>query len=156
MKKMQENKAQSHQPTQNIQMMRAKPHEEDHNVNTMTRSGMSTGADKGKQPEDEGWVRKVAEKEVDFDLNRAKETFMDAKNNFVEASTSGSQEKMLETSVIEEVDPSVLATFLKTCMKLLHNQKAVEGLQELIDKCENKESTLTDQCIVRKIGKHKM
>jgi len=43
-------------------------------------------------------VRKATEKDVRFDLNMAKETFMEAKKNFVEASTSGSQEKSVENN----------------------------------------------------------
>jgi len=108
--------------------MRAEPHEEEHNINIVTRSGIAMGEDKGKHPETKGWVRKAAEKEVGFDLNRAIETFMEAKKNFVEASTLGSEEKLPKTNVMQEVDPLILAIFLKTCMKLLHDQKAFEGL----------------------------
>lgn len=39
-------------------------------------------------------------------------------------------------------------------MKLLRDKKFVEGLQDLIDKCANKEKNSTEQCTVRKIGKH--
>lgn len=67
MVKMQENN-----PTYNIQMMMAEPHEEDQSINIVTRSGTVTSAEKDKQPEDDGWVRKVAEKEIDLDLNHAK------------------------------------------------------------------------------------
>ena len=35
-------------PTQNLQMMRSEPREEDPNVNMMLRSSMTTGEDKGK------------------------------------------------------------------------------------------------------------
>lgn len=66
---------------------------------------------------------------------------MEAKKKFAETSTSGRKEKMSETSMTQELDPLVLATFLNTCMKLLSDKKAVEGLQELINKCENKEKT---------------
>ena len=41
-------------------------------------------------------------------------------------------------------------------MKLLHNQNAIEWLQELIDKCVNMEKNFNEQRMVRKIGKHKM
>lgn len=126
---------QRQQPKQNTQMMRVEPCEEDQRINIVLRSGMTTGVDKGKKHEEYGWVRKVAEKELDFDLDRAKETFMEAKKNFAEASTSRSQEKMPGTSATQEVDPSILATFLKTCMKILHDHKVVEGLQELTEKC---------------------
>jgi len=54
-----------------------------------------------------------------------------------------------------EIDPSVLTTFLETCMKLLHDSKVVKGLHELINKCAGKESTPDGHCIVRKTGKHK-
>lgn len=120
-------------------MMRFEPHEEDHSINIITRIGMTTGADKGKQPKDDGWVCKVTEKEVYFDLNRTNGTIMEVKKKFSKASTSGSHGKIPETTVTQEVDPSVLATFLKTYMKLLHNQRVVKRLQELIDKCTNKE-----------------
>lgn len=53
---------------------------------------------------------------------------MEAKKDFVEAPTSRSQEKIPKNCATQEVDPSVLATFLKTCMKLLHDKKTVEGL----------------------------
>lgn len=114
-----------------------------------------TGADKGKQPEEDGWVCKSPEKEATFDLARAKETFMEAKKSFAEASTSGSQGKTLETSTTQESNHSVLTTFLETCMKLLCDRKAVEGLQELINKCASKEKAPDDHHVVRKISKHK-
>ncbi len=41
--------------------------------------------------------------------------------------------KFEETSTPQETDPSLLASFLKTCMKILRDKKAVGGLQELID-----------------------
>ena len=53
---------------------------------------------------------------------------MEAKKSFIEASTSGSQDKMQEISVPTKVDPSVLTTFFETYMKLLHDSKDVEGL----------------------------
>lgn len=40
-------------------------------------------------------------------------------------------------------------------MKLLHDKKVVEGLQELINKCTNKDKTPAKQCTVIKFGKHK-
>ena len=79
------------------------------------------GEDKGKQPEEDTWVRKALAKEPEFDLVRAKETFMEAKKNFTEASTSGSKDEP-ET----RMDPSMLTTFLETCMKLLRDNKVVK------------------------------
>lgn len=134
MAEMQEKKVHPQQHTKNIQMMRFEPREEDQCINIILRSGMATDTDKGKQPEEDGWMHKDVEKEVDFDLNRAKETFMEAKKNFVEDCTSTNHEKIPITSATQEVYPSILATFLKSCMKILRNQKVVEGLQELIDK----------------------
>ena len=55
---------------------------------------------------------------------------MEAKSSFADASTSGSKEKM-----DPEMDPSILTTFLETCMKLLCDSKAMKGLQELITRC---------------------
>lgn len=71
-------------------MMRVKSREEDQSINILLRSGMTTIVDKGKQPQEEGWVRKSLEKEVGFGLDHAKETFMEAKKRFFEASTIGS------------------------------------------------------------------
>jgi len=51
------------------------------------------------------------------------------------------------------MDPSMLTTFLDTCMKLLRDSKAIKGLQELINKCVG--NTPDGPCVVRKIGKHK-
>jgi len=77
-------------PTQKLQMMRAEPCEEDPTMNIVSQSGMMTSKDKGKQPEKSEWVRKALEKEVGFDLEHAKETFMEAKKSFIEDSTLGS------------------------------------------------------------------
>jgi len=135
-------------PTQNLQMMRFEPCEEDPNVNIALRSGIVTGDDKGKQPEDSTWVRKALMKEAEFDLECTRETFMEAKKSFVEASTSGSKDKPKQ-----EMDPSMLTTILETCMKLLRDSKVVKGLQELINKCTR--TAPSEPHVVRKIGKHK-
>lgn len=103
--------------------MRVGPHEEDPKVNIVLWSGVMIGEDKGKQPEEWEWVRKAPKKEIGFDLECAKETFMEAKKSFTEVSTSGSQEKP-----VEEMDPSMITTFLETCMKLLRDSKALKGL----------------------------
>jgi len=59
-------------------------------VNIILRRGIVTGDNKGKQPEEGGWVYKAPENEVRFDLERAKENFMEVKKSFAGASTSGS------------------------------------------------------------------
>ena len=89
----------------------------------MLQNGMTMGEDKGKQPEESAWVHKALRKEPKFDLECTKETFMEAKNSFTEASTLGSKDH-LELGT----DPSMLTTFLKTCMKLLRDSKAFKGL----------------------------
>lgn len=89
--------------------MRDEPHEGDLNVNIVLRSGIATGDDKGKQPKDNTWVCKAPEKEAKFDLECARETFMEAKKSFIEASTSGIWDKP-----VQEMDPSMLTKFLET------------------------------------------
>ena len=69
--------------TQNIQMIRCELCEEDPNVNMVLRSGATTGEDKGKQPKEDAWVRKAPIKEFEFDIEREKETFMEAKKSSV-------------------------------------------------------------------------
>ena len=87
-------------------------------------------------------------KEAEFDLGCACETFMKAKKRFAKAFASGSKDKPEP-----EMDPSMLTTFLETCMKLLCNSKAMKGLQELINRCA---STAPGELhIVRKIDEHK-
>jgi len=55
---------------------------------------------------------------------------VEAKKRFTEASTSGSKDKLESV-----MDPSMLTTFRETCMKLLRDNKAINGLQELITRC---------------------
>jgi len=99
-------------------------------VNMVLKSGATMGEDKGKKPEEDTWVRKAPTKKLEFDLECTKETFMKAKKSFAEASTLGSKDQ-----TEPEMDPSMLTTFLETCMKLLRDNKAVKGLQELITRC---------------------
>ena len=76
---------------------------------------------------------------------------MEAKKSFMGASTLGSKDKLEP-----EMDPSMLTTFLETCMTLPCNSKAVKGLQEIINKCAGKENTPDGLHEVRKIGKNKV
>ena len=105
------------------------------------------GDDKGKQLEESTWVRKAPMKELEFDLKRAKDTFMGAKRSFADASTLGSKDRLEP-----EMDPSMLTTFLETCMKLLRDNKAVKGLQEFITRCAR--TAPREPRIFRKLGKH--
>lgn len=59
-------------------------------MNIVLRSGITTSDDKGKQSKEDGWVCKTPKKELGFDLAHTKETFMEAKKSFFEASTLGS------------------------------------------------------------------
>lgn len=53
---------------------------------------------------------------------------MEARKTFADASTLGRK----DISKLE-IDPSLLTTFLETCMKRLRNSKDVKGLQELMN-----------------------
>lgn len=76
---------------------------------------------------------------------------MEVRKIFTEASPLGSHDELSE-----EVDTSMLTTFLETCTKLLHDIKAVKQLQELINKCVGKEGVDEGHHVIRKIGKHKV
>jgi hypothetical protein len=106
--------------------------------------GATTGEDKGKQPEEDTWVRKAPTKEPEFDLERAKETFMEAKKSFAEVSTSGSKDQLSRNG-------SFYANYLFRDMhESLRDNKAVKGLQELITRCAGS----GEPRVVRKLGKH--
>jgi len=47
----------------------------------------------------------------------------------------------------------MLTTFLETCMKLLHDSGAMQGLQEHVNRCIG--TTPGEPHVVQKIGKHK-
>jgi len=113
-------------------------------MNIVLRSGIKTSDDKEKYLREEGWIPKAPKKEVGFGLECAKEKFMEAKKSFTEASTSGSQKKLWETSMPTEVDPSLITTFLETCMKLLRDSKAMNALKELIKNVLVKKMLLMD------------
>lgn len=72
---------------------------------------------------------------------------MEAKRSFIDDSTSGSKDR-----VEPEMDPSMFTSFLEICMKLLHNNRAIKGLQELITRCTR--TMPREPCIVLKLGKH--
>jgi len=57
-------------------------------------------------------LQKALVKEAEFDLERTPKTFMEARKSFTKASTSGSKD-----NPEQEMDPSMLTTFLETCMK---------------------------------------
>ena len=71
---------------------------------------------------------------------------MEFKKSFADDTTSGSKDKLEP-----EMDPSILTTFLETCMKLLCDSKAMKGLQELIIRCAG--TTLGEPRVVQNLGK---
>jgi len=73
--------------------MRSELHEEDPSVNIVFRSGIMTRDDKGEQPEESTCVRKAPTKELEFDLECAKKTFIEAKESIINASTSGRKDR---------------------------------------------------------------
>lgn len=110
----------------------------------MLRSGAAIGEDKGKKPEEDTWVRKALAKQPEIDLAQAKETLLEAKKIFAEASTSGSKGQ----AELEQ-ERSFTTTFLETCMKLLRDANAVKGLQELITRCDGADKPR----LIHKLGK---
>lgn len=70
---------------------------------------------------------------------------MESKKRLVEVSTLGSKDQPEP-----EMDPSMLTTFLETCMKLLRDNKVVKGLQQLITRCARS----GEPRMVQKLGKH--
>jgi len=90
-------------------------------------------------------VHKALTKQPEFDLECARETFMEANKSFREASTSSSKDQ-----TEPETDPSMLTTLLEQCVKLLRDNKVVKGLQEMITRCAG----LGEWCIDQKLGKH--
>jgi len=57
------------------------------------RNNVATGEDKieGKKPESMSWFLKSGEKNDEFDLHKEKETFMEARKNFMSPGASTSQ-----------------------------------------------------------------
>jgi len=76
---------------------------------------------------------------------------MEAKKSFTKNATSRSLDRLSE-----EVDPSMLTTFLETSIKLLSDSRVVKGLQELINKFFGRDNAFDGHRAVRKIGRHKM
>ena len=73
------------------------------------------------------------------------ETNMEARESFMGVSTQGSRDR-LES----DRDPSMLTTFLETCIKLLRDNREVKVLQEVINRCAG----WGEPRAVRKLGRH--
>ena len=104
--------------TQNIQMMRSEPCKEEPNVKMVLRSSVTIGEDEREHPKEDMWACKAPTKEPESNSKCMEETFIEAKKSFTEASTSGSKDQP-ELGM----EPSMLTTFLETCMKLLRENK---------------------------------
>jgi len=63
-------------------MMRVEPHNEDPSANIVTRSGVDKS--EGKQSIADVWVQKAPEKKEGYNLKREKDTFSEAKKNFMD------------------------------------------------------------------------
>ena len=86
---------------------------------------------------------------------------MEEKKSFMDSGVSTSKtkraqmEKPEEVSAMQETYPSLLSSFLQTCMNLLRDNKVIEGLQELIDNCVGKGKPLPKQHAMHKVDKGK-
>ena len=128
-------------------------------INVVTRSGATTKVQtKEKQPNG-AWVRKTPEKIPTFDVGREKETFMEAKKDFVDPSTSVApvqrHQQQLQSQEASTDKVSTLSSFLQSCMKLLRNQNALNELQRVIASCEPQRSSGKEKTVnrVRRIGR---
>ena len=105
---------------------------------------MTQVQNKKKQP-DEAWVCKTPEKILAFDVGREKETFIEAKKDFVDPSTSGApaqqHQQQLQSQEASPDQVSTMSSFLQSCIKLLRNQNALKELQKVIQSCEPRRSS---------------
>ena len=101
-------------------------------INVVTRSGATRKVQNTEQQPYETWVRKAPEKVPTFDIEREKETFMEAKRDFATPSTSVApaqqhqQRSQTQEALTDKV--STLSSFLQSCLKLLRNQNALSDL----------------------------
>ena len=111
-----------------------------------------------KQP-DEAWVRKAPVKVPAFDIEREKETFMEAKKYFVDSSIAVApaqphqQQSQLQEASTDKV--STLSSFLQSCLKLLRNHNALSELQKVIASCKPQQGSDQAKAVhrVRRTGR---
>ena len=162
---------------QNIQLIVAEQKEPKPRVNIVTRSGAYTSrtsqdAEKNTGPE---WVRKDSDKSTPLDLQNNKETFQQAKTFFTKPTRLGSQVfpykgilqqqhcgvSPVQTSQAttsgrceeDELTGSV-QSFLRSCLKLVINEKDIGELQCIIDQYQQPSSMSSTQCAVHNIMGH--
>lgn len=97
-------------------------------MNVVTRRGVSTNEDKGNKLVTNVWIRQELENKEGFDFKCAMETFVEARKQFAEGSTSKYSRPMKEAGGDEEI-----ISFLQAFIKLLCNKKVVENIHALID-----------------------
>lgn len=133
---------------ENVQRVKAEPRDEGPRINVITCSGMATAAAEEKVAA-KPLIRKAVIKQEGLDLQKEKETFVAARKYFdnVEVSTSQAPANF---NVDDEVKP-----FLQAYMKLLHNQRAIENLQALINSCTKITNPPLEVKDVHKLYKHK-
>ena len=125
-------------PTQNVQMI-AVERRPVPAINVVTRSGATTQVQNIEKRPDEARVCKTPEKIPAFDVNREKETFMEARKDFAGPPVAVSQQ-LHQPSQLQEASPdqvSALTSFLQSCMKLLRNKTALNELQKVLQSCES-------------------
>jgi CRISPR/Cas system CSM-associated protein Csm2 small subunit len=129
-----------------VQLIYVEPHREDPRVVVITRGGTATGEDRmtqGKIAEDSG-LRKDVEKTQDFDANKERQIFEEARQEFKgdQGSSSKIRPKVREygmslafdqlDSSEEGKEVSKLIKFLYTCLRLIQDENDVQELQNLI------------------------
>ena len=128
-------------------------------INVVTRSGATTHIQNMEKRLGEPCVCKAPEKILAFDIEREKETFMEAKKDFADPSTPVAPARpppplaQPQGSSMDKV--STLSSFLQSCLKLLRNQNALNELQKVISSCEPQQSHGRDKTVnrVRRTGR---
>ena len=83
-------------------------------VNVVTRSGATTEAQRPAKQPNEAWVRKAVEKTPAFDVRREKETFLEAREDFVDSDLPApdKQQQQLQSQEDSQGQVSTLSSFL--------------------------------------------
>ena len=131
-----------------MQRVKVEPRDEGPSVNVITHSGMATRGS-AEKVEVEPLIHKEATKQEGLDLHKENETFVATRQDFAKAVASNPQ---APTNLKADAE---VKTFLQACMKLLHNQRAIENLQVLIDSCVERTNPPMEVKDVHKLYKHK-
>ena len=144
---------------QNVQLIGVEDHTPDQKINVIMRSGLATdGIQSGglKQSTAE-WVRKSTAKSPTFELQKEKETLLQAQRDFYDVAAFGSKtnykgkeiasiplcsdpfagedQQQLNIRPREESESTGLVkSFLQMCLKLLRDEGAILKMQNLNDK----------------------